>query len=269
MVSMVETEADAALANELAYAVTKGEIPVIYARGNHEIKGEQAENLYKYVGSRDQAFHYWVRLGDQVFGVVLDMGEDHEDDWWEYYGTAQFDRYRREQTEMLEQLLEAGDYQNYDYRMAICHIPIVHVDKYGYFLETRLEWTELLNRMEVDVSLSGHEHELWPLLPGQYVPGQTLRYSAAYTGSAEEENGGHLTDYRFPSFLVGRRSLQQQGGTQKNGDTQYTGLRVEVLPSLGIQKASYVNSNGEILTVVDPFAGRNGSYKTIEAGLIP
>lgn len=269
MVSMVETEADAALANELAYAVTKGEIPVIYARGNHEIKGEQAENLYKYVGSRDQAFHYWVCLGDQVFGVVLDMGEDHEDDWWEYYGTAQFDRYRREQTRMLEELLDAGDYANYDYRMAICHIPIVHVNKHGYFQETKYTWTKLLNEMEADISLSGHEHALWPLLPGQYVPGQTLTYAVDYIGDSGKIEGGYLTDFRFPSFLVGRRSLQQQGGTQKNGDTHYTGLRVEVLLPQGVQKVSYVNSDGEILTVVDPFAGRNGSYKTIEAGLIP
>ena len=133
LVSMVETEADANLANDLAYAITGGEIPVIYARGNHEIKGEQAENLYKYVGSRSQSFSYWVTLSDQVFGVVLDMGEDHEDDWWEYYGTAQFDLYRAEQTRMLEQLLAAGDYKSYPYRMAICHIPIVHVNKHGYF----------------------------------------------------------------------------------------------------------------------------------------
>ena len=125
---MVETEEDARLASELAHSITGGEIPVIYARGNHEIKGEQAENLYKYVGSRNQGFAYWVTLSDQVFGVVLDMGEDHEDDWWEYYGTAQFDLYRQEQTRMLEQLLAAGDYESYPYRMAICHIPIVHVN---------------------------------------------------------------------------------------------------------------------------------------------
>ena len=100
-VSMVATEADAQLANDLAYGVTKGEIPVIYARGNHEIKGEYAEVFHKYVGSRNGKFYYPVTLSGEVFAVVLDMGEDHEDDWWEYYGTAQFDLYRQEQTEML------------------------------------------------------------------------------------------------------------------------------------------------------------------------
>ena len=269
LVSMVETEADANLANDLAYAITGGEIPVIYARGNHEIKGEQAENLYKYVGSRSQSFSYWVTLSDQVFAVVLDMGEDHEDDWWEYYGTARFDLYRQEQTQMLEQLLAAGDYESYPYRMAICHIPIVHVNKYGYFAQTKETWTKLLNELGADISLSGHEHELWPLLPGQYVPGQTLTYAFDYIGDSGKVEGGYLTDFRFPSFLVGRRSLSQQGGTQKNESSQYTCLRVEADLAGGIQNARYVNSEGQTLTVVDPFEGRIGRYETIVTELIP
>ena len=269
LISMVETEEDARLASELAHSITGGEIPVIYARGNHEIKGEQAENLYKYVGSRNQGFAYWVTLSDQVFGVVLDMGEDHEDDWWEYYGTAQFDLYRAEQTRMLEELLAAGDYKSYPYRMAICHIPIVHVNKHGYFEQTKVTWTKLLNEMGADISLSGHEHELWPLLPGQYVPGQTLTYAFDYIGDSGKVEGGYLTDFRFPSFLVGRRSLSQQGGTQKNGSSQYTCLRVEADLAGGIQNARYVNSEGQTLTVVDPFEGRIGRYETIVTELIP
>ncbi len=269
LISMVETEEDARLASELAHSITGGEIPVIYARGNHEIKGEQAENLYKYVGSRNQGFAYWVTLSDQVFGVVLDMGEDHEDDWWEYYGTAQFDLYRAEQTRMLEQLLAAGDYESYPYRMAICHIPIVHVNKHGYFAQTKETWTKLLNEMGADISLSGHEHELWPLLPGQYVPGQTLTYAFDYIGDSGKVEGGYLTDFRFPSFLVGRRSLSQQGGTQKNESSQYTCLRVEADLAGGIQNARYVNSEGQTLTVVDPFEGRIGRYETIVTELIP
>lgn len=269
LISMVETEADARLASELAHSITGGEIPVIYARGNHEIKGEQAENLYKYVGSRNQGFAYWVTLSDQVFGVVLDMGEDHEDDWWEYYGTARFDLYRQEQTRMLEQLLAAGDYESYPYRMAICHIPIVHVNKHGYFAQTKETWTKLLNELGADISLSGHEHELWPLLPGQYVPGQTLTYAFDYIGDSGKVEGGYLTDFRFPSFLVGRRSLSQQGGTQKNESSQYTCLRVEADLAGGIQNARYVNSEGQTLTVVDPFEGRIGRYETIVTELIP
>ena len=245
----------AQLANELAYAITKGEMPVIYARGNHEIKGEYAEVLYKYVGSKNQEFYYTVTLGDDdVFAVVLDMGEDHEDDYWEYYGTAQFDIYRMAQTEMLEKVLEEGDYENYRYRMMLCHIPVVYVDKNGYFEEFRNDWTALLNEMKLDIGLSSHKHVLWPLIPGQVEPYTTLVYSDAYSGEEGKVEGGYLIDFNFPNFLAGRRSLQQAGGTQSNGNSWYVCLHTRVDLNQGLQVSNYINSEGVSINGVYPFA---------------
>ena len=240
LVSMVETEKDAQLANELAHKITGGEYPVIYARGNHEIKGEYAEDLYKYVGARGENYYYTVTMGD-VFAVVLDMGEDHEDDWWEYYGTAQFDLYRQEQTRFLEDVLEAGEYHNYRYRLALCHIPVQHVD--GKFEVFKQEWTRLLNEMDMDMCLSGHKHELWPFIPGQVEANTPLN-----------NKGHYLTDFRFPGFLVGRRSLKIEGDTQSNGKDQYTGLQIRVDFADGTQTACYVNSQRKIPEGVYPFA---------------
>ena len=252
LVSMVETEKDAQLANELAHKITGGEIPVVYARGNHEIKGEYAEVLYKYVGARGEDYYYQVTLGD-VFLVVLDMGEDHEDDWWEYYGTAQFDLYRQEQTEFLEEILKAGEYENYRYQLALCHMPIVHVD--GKFEEFREEWTALLNEMEVDMCLSGHKHKLWPFIPGQ-----------AEANVPVNKNGAYLTDFDFPGFLVGRRSLVQEGGTQSNGNDWYTGLQIRVDFVTNSQTAYYINSQGEILEGEYPFG--EGRFREIRLPLL-
>ena len=254
LISMVETEKDAQLANELAHNITKGEIPVIYARGNHEIKGEYAEVLYKYVGSRNQEYYYTVTLGDDdVFAVVLDMGEDHEDDYWEYYGTAQFDIYRARQTEMLEQVLEDGDYENYQYRMMLCHIPVVYVDKNGYFEEFRTQWTTLLNEMDLDIGLSGHKHVLWPLIPGQVEPGTTLVYNDSYSGETGEVEGGYLLDFNFANFLAGRRSLQQEGDTQSDGNDQYVCLHTHVDLTHAKQISNYINSEAESINGVYPF----------------
>ena len=254
LVSMVETEKDALLANELAFKVTGGEIPVIYARGNHEIKGEYAEQLHKYVGAKGTDFYYTVTLGEDVFAVVLDMGEDHEDDWWEYYGTARFDLYRQEQTEMLEEILADGDYENYRYRLALCHIPIVYVDKHGYFEEFRNEWTVLLNEIDVDMCLSGHKHVLWPFVPGQVTPHETLVFDESYPDKGGKTDGGYLTDFNFTGYLVGRRSLVQAGDTQSDGNDQYVGLKVEVNFDADYQRSCYVNSQGEIPTCQYPFA---------------
>lgn len=253
LVSMVETEADAQLANELAHGITGGEIPVIYVRGNHEIKGEYSEVLYKYVGAKGQDFHYTVTLGDDVFAVVLDMGEDHEDDWWEYYGTAQFDLYRQAQTDMLKEVLASGEYENYRYRLALCHIPFVYVDKHGYFEAFRNEWTALCNEMDLDMALSGHKHVMWSFVPGQVPAGETLVYSKTYSGVEGKKEGGYLTDFHFPGFLAGRRSLLPQGDTQQNGSDQYMGLYISADFASGSQNCCYVNSSHEIPLCPWPF----------------
>ena len=39
IISDVETFDDANFNNKVAYNITKGEIPVVYARGNHDVKG--------------------------------------------------------------------------------------------------------------------------------------------------------------------------------------------------------------------------------------
>ncbi len=258
IVSMVETEKDAQLANQLAHSVTGGQIPVIYARGNHEIKGEYSEVLYKYVGSLNQSFAYTVTLGDDdVFAVVLDMGEDHEDDWWEYYGTAQFDRYRAEQSEMLRQVLADGEYENYNYRMALCHIPVVYVEKSGKFGAFREEWTGLLNQLGTDISLGGHKHKLWQFLPGTLTPGEPLVYSEAYYGKAGKAEGGTVYEFTFPAYLVGQRSMDQTGGTQKWGLSDYLCLHTEVDLAKGVQTSRYVNSDGHTVDIDYPFVTDN------------
>jgi len=266
---MVESEKDAQLVNKIAHGITGGQIPVIYARGNHEIKGEYSEVLYKYVGSRNQEFYYWVTLSDAVYAVVLDMGEDHEDDWWEYYGTAQFDQYRREQTRMLEELLEDGTFKNYPYRMALCHIPIPYVEEDGLFEQTRLDWTALLNEMGMDISLSGHLHKMWQLMPGAVEPNTRLTYAFDYYGDSGKGPGGYLTDFRFPTFLVGRRSLELTGGTQKNGKDQYVCFSTQADLLAGLQISYYINSTGHIPVGFYPFEGRypDRSFTYIETEL--
>ncbi len=255
LVSMVETEKDAQLANALAHGITKGEYPVIYARGNHEIKGEYAEVLYKYVGSKNQSFTYPVTLGGEVFAVVLDMGEDHEDDWWEYYGTAKFDLYREQQSQMMEQILLSGDHMAYPYRMALCHIPVTFVEKDGLFESFRLAWTELLNDLEVDVCLSGHMHEMWQMLPGAVEPHTNLIYAEGFSGTSGKSAEGYVTNHEFPAFLAGRRSLELTGKTQKDGSDQYVCLAARVDFANGRQLFNYVNSRQEIPTGYYPFVG--------------
>ena len=79
---------------------------------NHEVKGNYASKLYRFVGSKNQKFYYNFTL-DNIYGVVLDIGEDHDDDWWEYYDTANYEAYREEQVEFLNDEYIKGDYELY------------------------------------------------------------------------------------------------------------------------------------------------------------
>ena len=254
-VGMVEYEGDVQLTNVIAREVTKGEIPVVYARGNHEIKGKYAEELYKYVGSKNESFYYWFTLSD-VFGITLDLGEDHDDGWWEYYGTDRFTLYHEEQTRFLENLVATKPYERYNYTVVASHIPIQFVNSRKDHVEVKAAWTELLNQIEPDLAVYGHQHDLYPFLDGQdtmYNEKGRLVYNSQFKGEEGKTYGGYLTDYTFNGFIAGRRGTGQVDEVDAFNRNDYVGFAVYVDLTAGTQKCAYVNSNGENVSVYNPF----------------
>ena len=254
-VGMVEYEDNVQFTNLIAYGVTKGEIPVVYARGNHEIKGDYAEDLHKYVGSKNGNFYYWFALSD-VFGITLDLGEDHDDGWWEYYDTDQFDLYREEQTRFLEELVETKPYENYSYTLVACHIPIQFVNSRKDHVEAKRDWTALLNQIEPDMAVYGHQHDLYPFLDGQetmYNSKGKLVYNSQFKGTAGKTYGGYLTDYTFNGFIAGRRGTTQTDEPAALNSTEYVGFAVYVDLSANTQTCKYVNASGSSVSVYNPF----------------
>jgi len=264
--SDVEGEYYANYTNKIMSKALNGEKPVVYARGNHECKGTYSEDLYKYVGSLNQNFYYTFELaGGAIKGLVLDIGEDHdrnastnETEWWEYYGTDQFDSYRDEQTKFINNhLLEFSSSTSYN--MVVCHIPIVFVNNREDHKELKELWTSKLNLMNIDIGLWGHQHELVPYTTDQAGLGKNgvgLTYNVNWKDS--EGNAGknyskgkkeYLTDYTFTSFMVGRGSDDQLTATEKIGTSKYTGLYVNVeIQTLSYkQTATYMNSKGSIV----------------------
>ena len=248
MISDVETFDDANYANELAYAMTGGSLPVIYARGNHEVKGAYSDDLYRFVGSKNEDFYYYVRMGG-LYAFVLDIGEDHDDDWWEYYGTADFDSYREAQLAFLDREAEKGDYLDAEYRLVVCHIPIVYVNYRHNHEYIKAELTERLNAMDIDMSICGHQHELLIFEPGLITPGESLVYNPAY---AEGTYSGYLTDFGFPNLMVSKPGCRQP---ESDGDkSSHIGLLVKADLKAGTQRCIYLDSHGSSVPVVNPFA---------------
>ena len=254
-VGMAEYETDAQFTNRVAHDVTGGQIPVVYARGNHEIKGAYAEELYKYVGSKNESFYYWFALSD-VFGINLDLGEDHNDGWWEYYGTDRFTLYHQEQTQFLQELVQTKLYEAYNYTLVTCHIPIQFVNSRKDHVEVKTSWTELLNQIQPDLAVYGHQHDLYPFLDGQetmYNDEGKLIYNSQFKGVEGKTYGGYLTDYTFNGFIAGRRGTTQVDEISALNREEHVGLAVYVDLANKTQVCRFVNTAGETVPVYNPF----------------
>ena len=72
---------------KLSGTITNGEKPVIFSRGNHDLRGVNAEKLSQYTPVHNGNTYFTFRLG-KVWGVVLDTGEDKDDSNIEYSGAV-------------------------------------------------------------------------------------------------------------------------------------------------------------------------------------
>ena len=170
---------------DLTSNCTRGEIPVIFARGNHDYRGRLATELTRYIGTRNQNTFFTFRLGS-LWGIVLDCGEDKNDDHIEYGGLIDCHNMRLAETEFLKDVIaRAGEEYlapGVTTRIAISHLPFMlkeiedgHPD---FNIETGIfsEWTDLLNQMQLDFMLSGHMHRL----SAHKVNAETLRMNARF-----------------------------------------------------------------------------------------
>ena len=254
IVSVVDSFADVNYVNEVAYKMTKGEVAVVYARGNHEIKGKYAEELHNFVGADGENFYYNFYL-DGVYGVVLDIGEDHDDDWWEYYDTAYYTEYNQKQFEFLESEIKKEEYKNYAYQLAVCHIPPVFVNSRKNHTDIKAKYTELLNKMNIDMCISGHQHDLLIFEPGVVTPNEVLKYNPLF--SSKKTYKGYLTDFNFTCMTVSKRGKTQTDSASLTNMKEQIGVHIVVNFNQNNQEITFNTSNGDLVNVVNPYADIN------------
>ena len=155
---------------EIADGVAGGEIPLLFARGNHDTRGRFAEKLTQYTPNAGGRSYYWFRLG-RVRGLVLDCGEDKVDEHPEYGGTICCHDFRLRETAFLERLGETDVFagEKDGERIVIAHHPFTHVVKPPFDIEQPLyrRWASLLSEIvHPDVLLTGHLHNMWICMPG-------------------------------------------------------------------------------------------------------
>ncbi len=254
-VSWIDREADLTNMLYLASDITKGEIPVVYARGNHETKGVLADEYHKYVGSTaEEKFYFTFRIKN-LWGIVLDVGEDHADDFVEYAGIAKFDAYRAEQTAWLDEVLANAenefDAEGVDYRIAVSHIPLAIKYKNDHAGAAKDEWLKRLNQMKLTILYSGHVHELWYVDPS-FEAGSTLTQVPEYSGKETGNSERIMADADFPMVLVSKRGDQQlPSDPEKIFDTGFIGVAVTVTENETILQ--YTDDEKNVLEVISPW----------------
>jgi hypothetical protein len=123
-------------------------------------------------------------------------------------------------------------------------------------VEVKAAWTELLNQIQPDLAVYGHQHDLYPFLDGQetmYNSKGKLVYNSQFKGEEGKTYGGYLTDYGFNGFIAGRRGVAQDDEISALNRTDHIGLAVRVDLTSNTQKCWYVNTNGDTVSVYNPF----------------
>lgn len=155
---------------EIAADITKGEIPVIFSRGNHDTRGIYAEKIAECTPCLNGNSYFSFHIG-AIWGIVLDCGEDKDDEHEEYGHTVCCHAFREEESEYLKTVAESGEYNanDIDYKLAIAHNPFTHQLKSPFDIEKNIysEWAKILKeQIKPDVMICGHLHKLSVNKPG-------------------------------------------------------------------------------------------------------
>lgn len=179
---------------EISAQLTGGERPVVFARGNHDLRGEYAEKFADYTPHKYGNTYYTFRLGS-LWGIILDCGEDKTDDHPEYGYTVACHAFRKQQTAFIEDVVRHARTEYEDpsvkTRLVISHIPFSERFESPFDIEeeTYRDWCALLKtHVKPHLMISGHIHktEIRQTGHGKDTYGQPC---TVVVGSARRQDG--------------------------------------------------------------------------------
>jgi len=132
-------------------------IPFMFTRGNHETRGRFARNHSLYFENPDNHYYFSFTQGPVHF-IVLDTGEDKEDNHEAYQGLAAFDAYREEQAGWLSKEIETPAFKKAPFRVVMMHIPPFESGDWHGTMHCRQLFNPLFNKGKIDLLICGHTH---------------------------------------------------------------------------------------------------------------
>jgi hypothetical protein len=181
--------------------------PVVYLRGNHEIRGAFARELPRLFAWPGDKPYFAFSAGSVRF-VVLDCGEDKPDDHTAYSGLVDFASFRREETAWLKTELASPAFRQAPWRVLVHHMPIHSRNEKGGASPSRHEaWAQLLAKARVDLAINGHTHV------AAFHPAKTIGNPyPIFVGGAPATNQATVMILDADRRLLKLRVLNAKGG---------------------------------------------------------
>jgi hypothetical protein len=142
-----------------------GRTPLIYARGNHEMRGPFARRIADYVPAPEGRFYY-TRDAGPVHLLVIDSGEDKPDDTNVYAKLNRTIPYRAAELRWLKQHLTTAPRVN----TAAFRVAVMHQPHWGWLEHGNAAWIAAANDAGLDLLIAGHRHRFSYTPPGPNVP---------------------------------------------------------------------------------------------------
>jgi len=129
--------------------------PIVYVRGNHDVRGSFSRELKDYLSPKGNYYHGFTH-GPARF-IVMDTGEDKPDSSKVLSGLTDFENYRTEQKCWLAEELKKKEVGDSFFKIFISHIPL-YANIGNTCKDGRKKWGPLLNDAGIDLYMAGHTH---------------------------------------------------------------------------------------------------------------
>ena len=138
--------------------------PLLFVRGNHELRGPFARQLMDYVPTPEGRF-YFARDAGPIHLIVLDTGEDKPDDTNVYAELNRTVPYRADELAWFQDHVRTTPrVSEAPFRVILMHQP-----DWGWLADGPDAWLETANAAGVDLVIAGHQHRFSYTPPGPAV----------------------------------------------------------------------------------------------------
>lgn len=136
------------------------ENPLIYARGNHELRGPFAREMSSYFPI-EEGKCYFARDHGPAHFLVLDSGEDKADSTNVYAGLNRLKDYKEQEYKWFKNHVKTSK----SLKEAPFRIVLIHDPRWGWMDGENEKWTSLANEAKVNLVIAGHWHRFKRIEP--------------------------------------------------------------------------------------------------------